>query len=216
MQTKFSKEQYDALFNIAISTKSKIDTNKSRLEQLKESKKTTVAEMKGLIEKQNLYESSITILKQIINGLTQNQINHLELLLNESVHTIFYDRNYDISLNVIEQANNNTLQMKLIEHTDDGDIETSIKHNGFGLQAIIGFILQVYYIIYHNQAPILFMDEAFTQLSTQYIPFLKSLISGLVKKYNFIFVLVNHDPRLNELADRVYEVDRGVVTLQSF
>lgn len=125
----FDKSQYDALFNKAIATKSRLDTTKSRLDQVTTEKQQTIDKMHQLKEKENLYEASITTLKQIINGLTQNQINHLELLLNESIHTIFFDRDYDISLDVVEQANNNTLQIKLIEHTPDGDIETNLKHN---------------------------------------------------------------------------------------
>lgn len=198
---------YDHLFNKSIAIKSKIEATQKRLQQVQEQKDQTIQKMKQQIKQRNLFERSMEALKLINNALSRNQIDHLEHLLNESIHTIFFDKDYDLKLTITEQRNTNNLQISLIEHTPDGDVETNLQHNGFGLQCILGFILQVYFIIYYNQAPILFIDEGFTQLSTQYIPFLKSLLTSLTKKYNFIFVLVNHDPRLNDLADRIYEVN---------
>ena len=71
----------------------------------------------------------------------------------------------------------------------------------------------MYFIIYYKQYPILFLDEAFTQLSKQYLPYLKSLINDLANKYGFTFVLVTHDRDIMELADRTYLVDKGNVSL---
>ena len=100
-------------------------------------------------------------------------------------------------------------------HIEDknNEILSYIKSNGFGVQSIIGFILQVYFILYYKQYPILFMDEAMTNLSKQYLPYFKSLINDLAERYGFIFVLVTHDSDIKELADRTYMVSKGVVTL---
>lgn len=204
--------RYQSLFNKAISLKSTIQATQSRLAQVQNQKDETLKKMKEQLDRKNLFEQSMEALKLINHTLSRSHIDHLEHLLNESIHTIFFDKNYDILLTITELRNTNNLQITLVEHTENGDVETNLQHNGFGLQCILGFILQVYFIIYYHQAPILFIDEGFTQLSTQYIPFLKSLLAGLTKKYNFIFVLVNHDPRLNDLADRIYEMNNGKVT----
>ena len=91
----------------------------------------------------------------------------------------------------------------------------SIKDNGFGIKTIIGFILQVYFILYHKLSPIIFIDEGFSNLSLQYIPYLRSLLTSLKEEYGFIFVLVSHDPRLIDIADQTYEVKNGEVRLVS-
>jgi hypothetical protein len=95
----------------------------------------------------------------------------------------------------------------------DGCIE--IDDNGFGVQSIIGFVLQIYFIIYHKLYPVLFLDEAFSTLSLEYIPYLKSLINSLSEKYNFIFVLITHDTRFMEISDKTYKVKDGKVFLDT-
>ena len=69
--------------------------------------------------------------------------------------------------------------------------------------------------MYHNQSRILFMDESLSAISTNYIEYVKELIDSLAKEYGFIFVLVNHDPRWNNLATQVYEMKNGEITLLS-
>lgn len=59
----------------------------------------------------------------------------------------------------------------------------------------------------------MFLDEAFSNLSQQYLPYLRALINDLRDKYQFIFVLITHDPRLKEIADKTYEVNMGEVKL---
>ena len=58
-----------------------------------------------------------------------------------------------------------------------------------------------------------FLDEAFSQVSDQYIPYLNQLLSGLKEAYGMIIVLITHDPRFSELADRTYDVSNGVYSL---
>ena len=138
-------------------------------------------------------------------------IEHIEKLLNSAVKTIFYDKDYSIKLEIAEFRNSNCLNILLIENTDEGEIVTDIKNNGFGIQSIVGFILQVYFIMYHKLEPILFMDEAMSNLSSQYIPYFKELINALANQYNFHFVLVAHDVRFIDIADYKYEVKDGEV-----
>ena len=140
----------------------------------------------------------------------------LEKLLNSAVQTIFYDKDYSIEFEISEYRNNNNLSIYLVETLDDGStIKTDIKNNGFGLKSIIGLILQVYFTLYHNQAPVLIMDESLSAISTNYIEYVRELIKSLSDEYGFYFILVNHDPRWNDLADRVYEMKNGELKLIS-
>lgn len=202
---------YEDLFNKAIRKKSVIETLKQQRENLLELKKDKVKQMELKMRQQVIYEDSITIMKELIDKLSRTHLDHLESLLNTSVKTIFYDRDYRIEFEVTEFRNSNNLNIYLIETTDEGEIKTDLKDNGFGLKTIIGFVLQVYFILYHKQAPILFIDEALSALSTQYIPFLHSLIHNLAEEYNFEFILISHDPRFNDIADRIFEVQNGNV-----
>ena len=206
---------YNALFNKAIQIKSKIETEKEHLNILEQQKLDKQEEMKVSIHKQQVYEAAVEYMKSIIDILSRSHIDHLEKLLNSAVTTIFFDKNYRIEFEVSEFRNSNNLTIFLIDTREDGtEIRTDIKDNGFGVKTIIGFILQIYFIIYHNLSKILFIDEGFSALSDQYIPYLRSLLVSLKEQYGFIFVLVAHDPRFIDIADKTYEVKDGEVRLK--
>lgn len=209
-------ENYNDYFNKALQLKSKYETLLNQLSTVETQKSELNSKMKALYKKVGTYESAIDYMKKLIDVLSRKHINHLEKLLNSAVQSIFYDKDYHIEFEISEYRNNNNLTIYLIETLEDGnEIKTDIKNNGFGLKSIIGLILQVYFIMYHNQSRILFMDESLSAISTNYIEYVKELINSLAKEYGFIFVLVNHDPRWNDLADRVYEMNNGEIKLLS-
>ena len=207
-------DNYQAYFNKAISGKSTIEMLKSQHEQTKKTQFNLFQELRDLIKKEHNFELAVDLMKKLVEGMSKSQINHLETLLNSALSTIFFDREYSVELVVTELRNTNNLQIILNEVLEDGSvIKTKLEDNGYGVKSIIGFILQVYFILYYKQYPILFLDEAFTQLSKQYLPYLKSLINDLAKKYGFTFVLVTHDRDIMDLADRTYLVNKGEVNL---
>lgn len=205
---------YSMYFNKAISIKSNIDLLKQQHEDEKQKKSDMELKLQNLIKEEHQYEKAVELMKSIIEGMSQSQVRHLEELINSALSTIFFDRTYYVELVVTELRNTNNLQIILSEVNDEGQfVKTKLEDNGYGVKSIIGFILQVYYILYHKQYPILFMDESFTNLSKQYLPYLKTLINDLANKYGFIFVLVTHDTDIKLLSDRTYNVEKGVVKL---
>lgn len=207
-------DNYQYYFNKAITTKSNIEMLEHQYKESLNEINLTGEELKNLIKKEKNYEYAVDLMKKIIEGMSKSQINHLESLINSALETIFFDRQYSVELVITELRNTNNLQIILNEVLDDGSvIKTKLDDNGFGVKSVIGFILQVYFILYHHEYPILFLDEAFTQLSKQYLPYLKSLISDLADKYGFIFVLITHDTDIMSLSDRTYLVNQGKVTL---
>ena len=205
--------RYQTLFNKAIVKKSNIELQLQQQEDRKQQYNESLIALQKLLQDQQTYEQSIDILKKMMDNLSRSQINHLSDLLNSSVQSIFFDRQYSIELQITELRNQNQLKILLHEDTPDGHVVSDINDNGYGLKGIIGFILQCYFIIYYKQEPILFLDEAFGNLSSQYLPYLKSLIVSLTNKYGFRFILITHDERLMELADRTYRVRLGEVKL---
>ena len=205
--------RYQTLFNKAIVKKSNIELQLQQQEDRKQQYNESLIALQKLLQDQQNYEQSIDILKKMMDNLSRSQINHLSDLLNSSVQSIFFDRQYSIELQITELRNQNQLKILLHEDTPDGHVVSDINDNGYGLKGIIGFILQCYFIIYYKQEPILFLDEAFGNLSSQYLPYLKSLIVSLTNKYGFRFILITHDERLMELADRTYRVRLGEVKL---
>lgn len=209
-------ENYNSLYHKAIQLKSKYETLENQYQQTLQEKVDLTNQMKDKLNKQMIYEDAISYMKEIIDVLSRSHIDHLESLLNSAVSTIFYDKNYRVEFEISEYRNSNCLNIYLIETLIDGtEIKTDIKDNGFGIKTIIGFVLQIYFILYHNLAHILFMDEAFSALSSQYLPYLRSLLTSLKEEYDFIFVLIAHDERLIEIADSTYEVKDGEVKFKA-
>lgn len=209
-------EEYQDYFNRAIAMKSNIELLKSQKEEMLITKQESLDKMKGLVHEINTYEKAIEYLKQIIEGLSRSQIEHLENLINSALSTIFFDQNYSVDLVITELRNTNNLQIVFNKIDENGNkIQSKIDDNGFGVQSIIGFVLQIYFIIYHKLYPVLFLDEAFSTLSLEYIPYLKSLINSLSEKYNFIFVLITHDTRFMDISDKTYKVKEGKVFLDT-
>lgn len=205
-------QDFYALYNKAIQIKSKYETLQSQLETREEHKADLVNQMEKKLQEQVIYEDAISYMKEIIDALSRSHIDHIEKLLNSAISTIFFDKDYRIEFEISEYRNSNCLNIYLIERQDDGtEIRTDIQDNGFGVKTIVGFILQVYFILYHKLSPILFADEAFSTLSDQYIPYLRSLLTSLKEEYGFIFVLVAHDPRFIDIADTKFEVKNGEV-----
>lgn len=205
-------QDFYALYNKAIQIKSKYETLQSQLEAREEHKADLINQMEKKLQEQVIYEDAISYMKEIIDALSRSHIDHIEKLLNSAISTIFFDKDYRIEFEISEYRNSNCLNIYLIERQDDGtEIRTDIQDNGFGVKTIVGFILQVYFILYHKLSPILFADEAFSTLSDQYIPYLRSLLTSLKEEYGFIFVLVTHDIRFIEIADTKFEVKNGEV-----
>lgn len=158
----------------------------------------------------SLYDTSIEVFKSLINKLSDKHISHLTVLLNNMLSTIFTDRNYSISMEVEDSRNTKVLNLYLVENSGtEFEIKTELLNNGGGIQTLVSFTLQVYFILYFKQSPVLFLDEALSAVSTDYLDNLMVFIDSLVVKYNFIFVAVNHDPRFTPYAKSLYEISNG-------
>lgn len=208
-------ENYSQYFNKAIQVKSNTELLMKQYEQAKLDKEKLSDDLRNTIKKEKIYEEAVDLMKKIVESMSTSQIEHLQNLINSALETIFFDRQYSVDLVVTELRNTNNLQILLSETNEDGTVvKTKLADNGYGVKSIIGFILQVYFIIYHKEYPVLFLDEAFGTLSSQYVPYLKVLMDELAKKYGFIFVLITHDTRFMDVADKTYLVDKGKVTLR--
>lgn len=208
-------ENYSQYFSKAIQIKSNTELLLKQYEQAKLDREKLSDDLRNTIKKEKTYEEAVDLMKKIVESMSTSQIEHLQKLINSALETIFFDRQYSVDLVVTELRNTNNLQILLSETNEDGTvIKTKLVDNGYGVKSIIGFILQVYFIIYHKEYPVLFLDEAFGTLSSQYVPYLKVLMDELAKKYGFIFVLITHDTRFMDVADKTYLVDKGKVTLR--
>jgi len=205
--------RYEDLKTKAIRLDSDLKSLETSLKQFQSYKKQKESEIVILREEYKIQEKSIIVMKELIDKLSQQHIKKLVDLLSFALKTIFYDKNYSVELKVENKRDSKSAQFFLVEKIEEEilryDFEDGI---GGGILAVVGFVLQVFYLGYFKLAKIIFCDESFSQISDQYIDGLMSFIHKLSEKRGFIFVLISHDKRLIDRGDKVYEVEDGVIT----
>ena len=207
--------QYSQLKSIAVSKLSEINVFRSQRDNFKLSIEDVTKEIDKLKSSVNLLTESLEVVKVCINKLSEGHISHLQDLVNSMLSTVFYDKKYSIDMQLNDTKSGKVLDLFLIDSTYNSDdpIVTDLFSNGGGLQTVVGFVLQIYFIIYFKQERILFLDEALSAVSSEYIPTLVDFMKGLVDKYQFKFVAIFHDTRFSEYADTIYQVSNGTAKL---
>lgn len=163
----------------------------------------------------NLLEDTREVFKVLENKLSEANILHVKQLCNQALTTVFNDDNteFRIDIETLVQRNNNQVQFYLFEKdlTTGEEIKTRLEDNGFGVQSLIGLVLQIYFILIHNQQHILFLDESLTAISVDKLPKLKVFLQEVSKKLDFKFILIAHVESLFSLADYRYNVVNGKI-----
>lgn len=202
---------YNQLKSQAISKLSEINV----LRQQKQQNQLSINEVNdsntNLKEQSRLLTESLEVVKVCINKLSEGHISHLQDLVNSMLSTVFYDKSYSIDMQLNDTKTGKVLDLYLVDSTfsKDDPVITDLSSNGGGLQTVVGFVLQIYFIIYFKQERILFLDEALSAVSSEYISTLVDFMRGLVDKYQFKFVAIFHDTRFSEYADTIYQVSNG-------
>lgn len=207
--------QYSQLKSVAVSKLSEISVFREQRNNFILSIEDVTKDNDKLKEQINLLTESLEVVKVCINKLSEGHISHLQDLVNSMLSTVFYDKKYSIDMQLNDTKNGKVLDLYLVDSTlsQDDPVVTELSSNGGGLQTVVGFVLQIYFIIYFKQERILFLDEALSAVSSEYIPTLVDFMKGLVDKYQFRFVAIFHDTRFSEYADTIYQVSNGTAKL---
>lgn len=203
---------YQELKTRAISNISSINAFKKQLSEVNNSVNALKEDNLVYKDKLTLLTKSLEVMKACITKLSEGHISHINDLVNSMLKQIFDDKEYEIEFKLNDVKNGKVLDILLKETiSDDEVIVTDIHENGGGIQTIVGFILQVYFIIYFKQEPILFLDEQLSALSSEYIPNLIECMNQLTKEYNFTFVGIFHDIRWQNYSDHIFNINDGVL-----
>lgn len=153
------------------------------------------------------------IIDDIINKFSNSLLKKLEDLLTIGLKKIFYDRNYSVQIKVVDKRNSKCVELLL---NDNGNIIPVKNANvAGGILVVIASIIQVFYIVnIPTLDRYLFLDEQFSQVSSQYIDPFMEFIKTLCSETGLSIVLITHDNKFMKYGDRVYTADRGKFTLQ--
>ena len=90
----------------------------------------------------------------------------------------------------------------------DGDKKVPFNRVGGGVINVVVFLIIVFFLVLLSPTRFVVLDEAFAQVSAEYIENVSKLVRELASEYNFIFLMVTHRPELAAYATRRYKVEQ--------
>jgi hypothetical protein len=191
----------------AISHKATLDTNR------KDVKDNTILiskreeELKNVNEIYRVTKWSYSYLDTLVKEESGKFIKRLNDILDYGVKTIFYDCDYSVEIRV---SDNNKATIHLVYDDDEGNkLEPDIQSCGGGIRTVIGLLLQVFFIFHYRVEKIIMIDEGLSQVSSQYLPNLFSLINELAVKNGMKILLITHDNRMLPYGTSHWEIQDG-------
>lgn len=205
-------ERYEKIKVKAIRTKSQIEQHYMTAKDLKSQYDEKTTQLENEKDSLNVQNFAIDTLKEIMDKLSQEHVEKVVSLLTYALTVIFHDKNYSVEIVTSDKRNVKTADLILVERTEDRVIRSEFNDSiGGGILAVVGLVLQIYYCNVLGQSPVLFMDEALSQVSSEYISTLMAFIKELAETKNLIIVLISHDERYMNYADKTYMVNDGDV-----
>lgn len=153
-----------------------------------------------------------TLYTQAVDYLYKESIGTLEDTLNTALQYIIFDKDYSVKLELEDGRVGKALNISLVDNKEGFTVDL-FDSVGNGIRTIISFVLKVYYLL-NEGSKILFLDEKYSALSAQYVPLFFEFMKRMTEEKDFIIVMVTHDERFMDYADRTYRINDGVVVLE--
>lgn len=164
------------------------------------------------------YDKAIAVLQSFGEARQQELQEKIERLVTHGLQTIFKE---DIYFRIKTRPVGKLVAMdfEIATSLDGAEVATPVlEARGGGIAAVAGFLLRlVVLLLFGVEArPLLVLDEAFAQVSAEYVPSLAEFIRELVEKTPVQIVLITHTDGFLEVADTAYRFDlRGGKTVIS-
>lgn len=210
----YSTSDYQALRDRAIKLNSLKDTSYKNYKNAEVKFIETAEKLLQAKEQLLVQEASIKVLREIIDIMSREFIDSIVDLLTFALQTIFVDKDYSVKVLLKESRNSKQADIILVSKQEDGSIiESPIPDNcGGGITAVIGLVLQIFFIQYFKLNKILIIDEGLSQISKEYVGNTMHFLKTLASERGFKFLLVCHDNRIIKHADYIYRMEQGVLT----
>ena len=156
--------------------------------------------------KMNLVIESRQYYKKAIDIIYEKSVQELTDVLNSALRYIFKDRNLEVDV-VLSDKRGKSLSFVI---KDDGNLVSLKRGMGMGVKCVISAILHIYFLQCKN-SKILLLDEAYSNISKEYVADFFDFLYKLCEKLEFKIVLITHDERFVDYANKVYRIDQGKV-----
>lgn len=129
-------------------------------------------EVFNLSQRKIKIELSQEYYRKVIDLIYTTSIETLKNSIDFALGYVFHDKDYSIRIELDSKRATKEVNFYLIDSSEDGEepLELGLKDGiGTGGRIVISFVVHIYYILTKNTLPILFLDEAYTGVSTEYI-----------------------------------------------
>lgn len=146
--------------------------------------------------------------KKAIDIIYERSIQELKDVINSALLYIFKDRQLEVDIELSDKRGKSmTFLIK-----DQGKLVSLKRGMGMGVKCVISAILHIYFLQCKN-SKVLMLDEAYSNISKDYLVHFFEFISKLCDKLQFKLIIITHDERFVEYADKVYRISKGNVSL---
>lgn len=195
---------------------STIDYNIKNFSELVNKKKIYESDIERREKEVEQYAERLKFLKctkdlylNAVDLMYQESIGVLQETLNSAMQYVMKDKDYSVKLELEDKRGAKTLNLALIDN--EKGFEVDLKDGvGQGVRTIISFVLKAYYLVNDN-SKVLMLDEKYSALSAQYIPYFMEFLKKFTEERDFIIVMITHDNRFVNYGDKVYIVADGIV-----
>lgn len=157
-----------------------------------------------------LYFKVVEALRFIVEKTTEKDLGRIERLVTLGLHQVIEDQ--QISCKVTTDG-----ASKVHITGKQGDFEGSFVDSfGGGVWNVASVILRLMAILRMKQRKRLFLDESLNNLHVSYLGNMGDLLNSLVEKLGFKALLITHQEKLAERANRVYKAsyENGELVLE--
>ena len=204
-------EQFSDVVRKAISHKATLDASKKDVKDNTILIQKREEELKNVNEIYRVTKWSYSYLDALVKEESGKFIKRLNEILDYGVKSIFDDCDYSIEIRV---SDNNKATIHLVYDDEDGNkLDPDIQSCGGGIRTVVGVLMQIFFIFHYRIEKLIMVDEGFSQVSSQYLPRLFSLINELATKNGLKILLITHDQRMLPFGIRQYEISDGKAIL---
>ena len=161
-----------------------------------------------LKDKIQLIQDSRIAYQKAVDLFYEQSIGKLEKLINLALKEIFFDRSLQIKIELSnEDKKEKSFSFEVIDLIT-GEPEDIRDGTGAGVRSVISFIILSYYLIRFG-SPYIIADEAYSQISKDYVDGFFQFVHRLCDEEGLIFILISHDERFVYYADQIISVSEG-------
>lgn len=171
-----------------------------------------------LAESLQVGQEALAFLEDLANSRRGAMKGKIEAVVTEAVQLI-YGSSYRIELSYSVKNNRSCLEIEMVRDTPSGEVRRDMGGFGGGVADTISVPLRLMVLIGSKQTDkVCVLDECWKHMDLERIELVGKFLRLLADKLGMQIIMCSHHEKIQEFADRTYEVSEtgGVSKVESF